>query len=526
MISRLLYLVAAVTMAITLPTSAVAKVSLTLKDDTRDIIEVAQFVFGNENNAAGSSGGTFTIKLSSFEVTDGSPFLNREKQISPLNEPIGIVADRVDSDSEANMRLKTAKRRMSQDRVCYIDDPTFKTIASTSVNRPPSTSAVVSDEMLFGRYVFPINGLNVDTISKESITATFHVNTPGMYVFYFYNCRGFHPKGAELAADASTLSERASSSNGVFSTLKRTKMPPISAKFEITMWNIDSDGYTYYLPGNQQSLPFWFSFFTILFFCGGVTWYRLIKRRPEFVVRIHYGLLVLVIVKTLSLAFEAMRYSHFKSTGEESVWTGLYFIALGVKGVLLFSSLLLVGAGWSIVKSSISDTEKTLLKLLIPAQILLNICQVILDETSRGNRSWNYAQDMLLFLDMVCCLAVLVPLFTSMKNLQDIVEKDEKTARVTAQLKMLRSLYFAIVIYLYSSRVLMRLLTSIVPYYVMGWMGPILMETIAGGFYFYCGYMLQPSPGGTFTPLATGTRLEVDQMMHSRREIGTAREIV
>eukprot|EP00658_Telonema_sp_P-2_P002471 TRINITY_DN10932_c0_g2_i2.p1 TRINITY_DN10932_c0_g2~~TRINITY_DN10932_c0_g2_i2.p1 ORF type:complete len:134 (+),score=36.99 TRINITY_DN10932_c0_g2_i2:25-426(+) len=80
-----------------------------------------------------------------------------------------------------------------------------------------------------------------------------------------------------------------------------------------------------------------------------------------------------------------------------------------IKGILLFSSLVLIGAGWSIVKSSINNQEATLLKLLIPAQILLNICQIVLDETSKGNRSWGIAQDVLLFLDMVCCLAVLLP---------------------------------------------------------------------------------------------------------------------
>ena len=311
--------IALICLALSTTEQAHAFLSLSLKDDTRELVELGQFVFGNENSA-GPSGGFFSIHLKDFALSDGSAFLNQDRLVSPLNEPIGIVADKVDSTGDATMRLKTAKKRMASEKICYINDDTFKPTAfSDSLATPaPSSSTTSTDSkqqqqqgQLAGRYVFSINGLHVDKISPEAPPVTFQVKEAGLYVFYYFNCRGL-----------STMSTP-SGLNPLGG--KRLKMPPITAHADIKTWNIDSSGYVFYLPGNQQSLPFWYSFFALIFACGCVTWYRLMRQHSQNVVRLHKGLLVLMVVKTLTLTFEALRYSHYKSTGHESMWTFLYY---------------------------------------------------------------------------------------------------------------------------------------------------------------------------------------------------------
>eukprot|EP00658_Telonema_sp_P-2_P057173 TRINITY_DN45633_c0_g1_i4.p1 TRINITY_DN45633_c0_g1~~TRINITY_DN45633_c0_g1_i4.p1 ORF type:complete len:123 (+),score=26.64 TRINITY_DN45633_c0_g1_i4:101-469(+) len=107
--------------------------------------------------------------------------------------------------------------------------------------------------------------------------------------FYYYNCRGL-----------STM-DTSGGDKFVNPLGKRLKMPPITAHADLKTWNIDSSGYVFYLPGNQQSLPFWYSFFAIVFACGCVTWYRLMRQHSQNVVRLHQGLMILIVVKTCLL---------------------------------------------------------------------------------------------------------------------------------------------------------------------------------------------------------------------------------
>lgn len=59
-----------------------------------------------------------------------------------------------------------------------------------------------------------------------------------------------------------------------------------------------------------------------------------------------------------------------------------------IKGVLMFTVVVLIGAGWSFVKPFVTDKEKKVILVVIPLQVIINIAAIVIDENIPALQGW------------------------------------------------------------------------------------------------------------------------------------------
>jgi G protein-coupled receptor 107 len=174
------------------------------------------------------------------------------------------------------------------------------------------------------------------------------------------------------------------------------------------------------------------------------------------------------------------------------MWDFFYYVFLTLKGVTLFFVIVLLGSGWSSAKAFLSENDKTLLMFLLPTQVIINICIAVLEETSEANWWWSKLLDLFRFLDVLCLLAVLLPLVWSMKNLRDVADQEEKAALTLNRMRLFRTFYLVVVGYIYATRVLLVVIVASLPF-TMTWVGAFFKELVAGCLYLYIVNAFKPS---------------------------------
>lgn len=128
--------------------------------------------------------------------------------------------------------------------------------------------------------------------------------------------------------------------------------------------------------------------------------------------RIHLVMAALLLVKCMSLLFHSTMYHYIQRHGVPAVgWNTAYYVFASLKGVMMFTAIVLVGTGWSLVKvrppsrarrrapccpvSSpagarlpasvqpfLSVTEKRLLVLVLSLQVLDNVAMVVAEDAA------------------------------------------------------------------------------------------------------------------------------------------------
>ena len=91
------------------------------------------------------------------------------------------------------------------------------------------------------------------------------------------------------------------------------------------------------------------------------------------------------------------------------------YVAAFVKGTLLFSVILLIGSGWSLIKPLLNVRDKRILMGVLPLQVMVNIAMVIVEETPPGTMGWLTWRDILHLADIICCCAILFPIVWSIR---------------------------------------------------------------------------------------------------------------
>ncbi len=90
---------------------------------------------------------------------------------------------------------------------------------------------------------------------------------------------------------------------------------------------------------------------------------------------------------------------------------------------------------------------------LLRPQVFANIAIVITTSESPAVRDWFTWRDIWHVLDIVCCLAILLPIAWQIKRLSETSETDGKAARSLEKLTLFRSFYVAVVAYIYFTRI-------------------------------------------------------------------------
>ncbi|KAE8889286.1 hypothetical protein PF005_g7877 [Phytophthora fragariae] len=233
---------------------------------------------------------------------------------------------------------------------------------------------------------------------------------------------------------------------------------------------------------------------SLLFLVAAVAWGWCLVMHRDFVQRVHWLMATLVGVKTVALFAEAMRAYYMRRNGDTlTAWTAVSYAFMSLKGLLLFSVLLLIGTGWSLLKPHLSQRDKSVLSLVLVLQVVSNTAQILEAETAVGTRAWVSWRDLLLFTDVACCAAVLLPIVWSIRQLRVAAATDGKAFDNLQKLTQFRSFYLLVISYIYVTRLVIQLLQASLPYDAT-WVAVAVGELAALAFFTITGYRFRPLP--------------------------------
>jgi G protein-coupled receptor 107 len=221
---------------------------------------------------------------------------------------------------------------------------------------------------------------------------------------------------------------------------------------------------------------------------------------------------VLVALKTIALFAESMRFYYMKRHGDTlTSWTAVYYVFMFLKGVMLFIVVLLIGTGWSLLKSHLSRRDKSIISIVLVLQVFSNTAMIVMEESAVGTRKWVTWRDVLHIMDILCCFAILFPIVWSIRSLRESAFTDGKAHINLQKLVQFRSFYLSVVTYIYVTRIALFLLAASLPYNAT-WISVVVGEGAALVFFTLTGYR--------FRPLDQNPYLEVSTRIDSLDEFG------
>lgn len=310
--------------------------------------------------------------------------------------------------------------------------------------------------------------------------------------------------------------------------------------------NYDFFGNENYLPAGETQLPHVFLYFSISYAILLGLWVSNIRKiqsgyfdggpggRPV-IYPIHQLMSVLLILKTLSIFFESVRYHYIRVSGHAELWSVVYYTFAFLKGTFLFTVILLIGSGWSFVKPFLSKKEKQVICLVLTLQVLDNIALVVLSHEAEGERAYQDWSAVLHLVDILCCCAVLVPIVWQVNSLEKSLEGPDGSPtedalpstldemRTLSKLKLFRSFYLTVVAYIYFTRILIYLFATLLDYRHT-WIRYFITELATLLFYVVTGLRFRPMNENPYLTVdkneSTQPRIEPEHEI----EFGTAEE--
>merc|ERR1712157_11227 len=218
------------------------------------------------------------------------------------------------------------------------------------------------------------------------------------------------------------------------------------------------------------------------------------SRKGHSVHQIHHMMSLLLLFKTLSVFFESVRYHYIRTTGHAELWSFVYYGFSFLKGIMLFTVILLIGTGWSFVKPFLNTREKRLILTVLILQVIDNVAVVILANETEGERLYEDWSALLHLVDIICCCAVLIPIVWQVNHLELNLtegEVDSNTSRTLQKLKLFRTFYILVVSYIYFTRVIVYLFATILSYRYT-WLRYFVTEIGTLAFYVIVGFKFRP----------------------------------
>ncbi|KAH8078839.1 clathrin heavy chain binding protein [Aureococcus anophagefferens] len=218
---------------------------------------------------------------------------------------------------------------------------------------------------------------------------------------------------------------------------------------------------------------------------------------------IHKLMGALLVLKSLTMMSQAMRYHFINVTGSGEGWEVVYYVFASAKGVMLFVVILLIGTGWSLVKPYLNDREKKIVLVVLVLQVVDNVALVVFEETAPGSQRWLTWRDVLHLVDIICCCAILFPIVWSIRHLREAAAADGKTRNNIAKLTLFRQFYIMVVTYIYFTRIVVFLLAATLPFQWL-WLRYVFSEGATLLFYVVAGYKFRPAEDNPYLPLKKG----------------------
>ena len=136
-------------------------------------------------------------------------------------------------------------------------------------------------------------------------------------------------------------------------------------KLNAAFWNPGPN----YLSACEEALPTLFLLFAFAFFAAAAAWGYILQKRPEQVHQVHWLMLILVLFKASALLLDSIRYHYLAQSGSSRGWSIVYYVVTFFKSILLFTVILLIGTGWSLVKPYLNDKEKQIVLVVLVLQV-------------------------------------------------------------------------------------------------------------------------------------------------------------
>ncbi|KAL7473340.1 hypothetical protein ACHAXS_013799 [Conticribra weissflogii] len=304
-----------------------------------------------------------------------------------------------------------------------------------------------------------------------------------------------------------------------------------SFELDLVLKNYDSFGNASYLTAGEMPLPGMYLYFTISYALCFLLWAANIRnirqgKEPIWVSKdagpssrpmvhaIHHLMTILLGLKTVTVFFEAARYHYIRMNGHAEFWSAIYFTMSFIKGIFMFTVILLIGSGWSLVKPFLNDREKKIIWVVLVLQVIDNVAVVVLTQEKEGERLYDDWSAVLHFVDILCCCAVLVPIVWQVNSLEKSVEaehnystEEEKSSAVTnveseapatveaartlRKLKQFRSFYLLVVVYIYFTRIAVYLFATFLGFR-QTWLRYFVTELGTLAFYAVIGFLFRP----------------------------------
>jgi len=232
----------------------------------------------------------------------------------------------------------------------------------------------------------------------------------------------------------------------------------------------------------------------------------------------------------MSVFFESLRYHAIRITGHAELWSVVYYGITFVKGIFLFTVILLIGTGWSFVKPFLNVNEKRIIFGILFLQVINNLAIAVLSHETAGERSFDRWNAILHLVDIICCCAVLLPIvwqvnslekslpnrpseaFASNNQTNDVAldehdipdddvqddelpaesrEQDQEKGQILSKLKLFQSFYLLVVGYIYLTRIIVYLFATLLDYQHL-WMRYAMIELVTLAFYVTVGVLFRP----------------------------------
>lgn len=288
----------------------------------------------------------------------------------------------------------------------------------------------------------------------------------GIYELNFHDCYNQN----ELEDGANNVDER----------------PNFDMYIQVDEQNEDS-----FLSAGKMFLPEAYFFMFLLFAGATFAWYNTLVTNRAKTFKIHWLMAVVVTVKSASLLAHSIDYFYIDKDGVQHSWAYIFYVIHFMKGVLLFFTLALIATGWSFVKCVLSDNERRIFIIVLPLQIIANIAFIILESSEEAQANYENWQEIFIFVDLICCGAIMFPIIWSIRHLTMASSIDGKGAVNLRKLELFKKFYAWTIAYIYATRI-GGLLLEMALNYKLEWAAEMLTELATFAYFVYTGYLFRP----------------------------------
>ena len=122
---------------------------------------------------------------------------------------------------------------------------------------------------------------------------------------------------------------------------------------------------------------------------------------------------------------------------------------------------------------------------------MANVAEIIIDESEESDIEFRTWRNIFIFVDLLCCGAILFPIVWSIRHLHEASATDGKAAINLRKLKLFRQFYIMIVCYIYFTRIIVYLLKMTVAFQYE-WLDEMFHEMATYVFFVLTGYKFRP----------------------------------